>query len=102
MQENKKLDFNYEQKLQERIIDGYFKKIDELIIEGLKRKGYIFESREERRDFLKRHGESFNSIDIKSTTYFIKKEPFLEIYNEEIDFNFEDFKISAITKYRYL
>jgi len=57
------------------------KKLEDLIIEGLKRKGFKFENRHELEQFIKSNCRCEDRMDIKQRTYFVNDIPFfLHLY----------------------
>lgn len=76
------------------------KQLEDLWIEGLKRKGFEFENRMELENFIKSNCRCEDRSDIKQRTYFVNDIPFfLHCYEIEIDLNptktDREFKMSA-------
>jgi len=62
------------------------KKLEDLAIEGLKRKGFEFENRIELENFIKSNCRCEDRTDIKQRTYFVNDIPFLlHCYEIEMD-----------------
>ena len=84
------------------------KKLEDLWIEGLKRKGFEFENRIELENFIKSNCRCEDRTDIKQRTYFVNDIPFfLHCYEIEMDLNptqkDRKFKMSAnYGRYAYL
>ncbi len=84
------------------------KKLEDYMIEGLKRKGFEFENRMELENFIKSNCRCEDIIDIKQRTYFVNDIPFfLHCYEIEMDLNpiqtDMEFKMSAnYGSYAYL
>lgn len=58
-------------------------KFDDLIIEGLKNKGYIFNNRLQTENFIKEYCRCEDNINIQQRIYYVKDIPFL-LYNYEL------------------
>ena len=76
------------------------KQLEDLWIEGLKRKGFEFENRMELENFIKSNCRCEDRTDIKQRTYFANDIPFfLHCYEIEMDLNpiqiDREFKMSA-------
>jgi len=52
------------------------KKVDDLIVEGLKRKGFVFENRNDIEKFIQSNCRCEDNIDLKKRTYFVNDTPF--------------------------
>ena len=64
------------------------KKLEDLWIEGLKRKGFEFKNRIELENFIKSNCRCEDRTDIKQRTYFVNDIPFfLHCYEIEMDLN---------------
>ena len=64
------------------------KKLEDLWIEGLKRKGFEFKKRIELENFIKSNCRCEDRTDIKQRTYFVNDIPFfLHCYEIEMDLN---------------
>jgi hypothetical protein len=76
------------------------KQLEDLWIEGLKRKGFEFENRIELENFIKSNCRCEDRTDIKQRTYFVNDIPFfLHCYEIDMDLNpiqtDREFKMSA-------
>ena len=84
------------------------KQLEDLWIEGLKRKGFEFENRIELENFIKSNCRCEDRTDIKQRTYFVNDIPFFfHCYEIEMDLNpfktDREFKMSAnYGRYAYL
>jgi len=84
------------------------KQLEDLWIEGLKRKGFEFENRMELENFIKSNCRCEDRADIKQRTYYANDIPFfLHCYEIEMDLNQiqtdREFKMSAnYGRYAYL
>lgn len=75
---------DYPSEIMEQIIQSFSKKIDEIVIDGLKLKGYYFDNKIELEAFIKENCSAFKSGN--ETTYFVKGKPFLiHIFKDEVD-----------------
>jgi len=71
-----------------RISSQLNKQLEDLIIEGLKRKGFDFENQMELENFIKSNCRCEYRIDIKQRKYFVNDIPFLlHCYEIEMDLN---------------
>ena len=83
-------------------------KLEDLWIEGLKRKGFEFKNRMELENFIKSNCRCEDRTDIKQRTYFVNDIPFfLHCYEIEMDLKpiktDKEFKMSAnYGRYAYL
>ena len=74
-----------------RLSSGLNSRLEDLMIEGLKRKGFEFENRMELETFIKSSCRCEDRTDLKQRTYFVNDIPFfLHCYEIEMD-------LSAIT-----
>jgi len=90
----------------EKICEELANKFENLIIEGLKLKGYQFENKVDLENFVKEHCRCEDKIDIKERTYFVKGVPFFfhdyNIIYEPFDY-IELFTLKAnYGQYRFL
>ena len=95
------------QQLTEQIINDLSNKFDEIFIEGLRLKGYSFDTLEQTMSFVKEYCRSAISLPMQQTTYYIKDIPFLWYdYSqtlEPINESTGDIKIKATYgSYKYL
>jgi hypothetical protein len=64
------------------------KKLEDYIIEGLKRKGFEFENRVQLENFIKSKCTCEDIVSLKQRTYFVNGIPFFRhFYKTKIDFN---------------
>ena len=70
------------QELIETSLSGIENKQNDLIIEGLKRKGFDFSNHFELIDFIKENCTATNNQDLKITTYFVNGIPFLAYFDK--------------------
>lgn len=71
-----------------RLSFGLNKKLEDLFIEGLKRKGFEFKKRMELEAFIKSNCRCEDRTDLKQRTYFANDIPFfLHYYEIEMDLN---------------
>ena len=95
------------QQLTEQIINDLNNKFDEIIIEGLRLKGYSFDAFEELSIFIKENCICADYFPTKQKTFYVKGVPFLlHDYNqiiEPIDYTTRETKITATYgSYKYL
>lgn len=57
--------------------EGFVSKLENLIIEGLKRKGFEFESRIEIENFIKKNCECLDNVSLQERVYYVNSIPFL-------------------------
>lgn len=77
------------------VVSGIIEKVDNIFIEGLKRKGHVFNSRFELENFIKERCNCIEKDGVK--TYSCDHIPFL-VYEPENDFGIEqDFITQTIT-----
>jgi len=74
--------------------------LDNHFIEGLKRKGFEFEDKEEMIEFIKKHCRCEDDVSLKERIYYVNEIPFfLHYYDIEINQNLvrdnEVFKVTA-------
>ena len=75
-----------EENMTSLIIDRLKTEIENLFIEGLKRKGFEFENRIELENFIKSNCRCEDITDIKQRTYFVNNIPFF-LHCYEINMN---------------
>lgn len=68
-------------------------KLNDIVTEGLKRKGYEFENTLQLTDFIKEHCRCEDFVESKTKLYFVKEKPFL-IY----DYNYKQELSTIIPK----
>ena len=79
---------DFETSVMVKINTDMLKKVDEYIVEGLKRKGFELENRIELENFIKSNCRCEDRTDIKQRTYFVNDIPFfLHCYEIEMDLN---------------
>ena len=62
------------------------RKLNEMLIEGLKRKGFEFDNNDSLENFLKLNCRAEHRTDIKENTYFVNNIPFLlHCYEIKVD-----------------
>ena len=96
-------------KLQEEIMNSVSndlaKKFDDILIEGLKKKGFEFNDKIELQNFIKENCTILDREDLKQRTYLVKNVPFFfHDYNIEFDLNIgkENKFIATYGHYAYL
>lgn len=78
-------------------------KFDEIIIEGLKRKGFVFEDKDQVVEFVKNNCRCEDYAHIKERIYFVNDEAFLlHIYRSEIEMNTNCNLTATYGSYSYL
>ena len=96
------LNFIEEEDLIYKVIQQAVKKINEktndLIVEGLKLKGFVFEEKEDLIEFIKNHCTLMNYEEIGRQVLSIGKNPFLELYFRN---DLEDLKQDENLKFNY-
>lgn len=71
-----------------KLCKGLAIKFDDIVIEGLKRKGYSFETKEQCFEFIKTNCKCIDYENIEERIYFVNDEAFLlHIYKQEIEMN---------------
>ena len=83
------------------LINGLYNKLENYIIEGLKRKGYTFKTRTELEQFVKDHCRCEDNVDLKERVYYINDIPFF-LHNYAIEMTgptFEDRKTTMSVTY---
>jgi hypothetical protein len=104
-------DFNYDQSLIGEVVcslqNNLLNKLESIIVEGLKRKGYEFSSTDEFEAFVKEFCRCEDNLDKKERTYFVNNTPFLLLKHETtLDFRprvtSEAVTIGASTSFAYL
>lgn len=78
------------------------KKLEDIMIEGLKLKGFEFKNKIELENFIKAHCRCEDNIDLKERIYFVKDIPFfLHKYEIEMDTQpfYEERKYSMTANY---
>jgi hypothetical protein len=65
-----------------RISSELNKNLEDLVIEGLKRKGFEFEDKIELEEFLKLHCKCEDTMDLKQRIYFVNGNPFFVHFYE--------------------
>ena len=105
--ELKKIEYNLN--LQNAIInqvaESINKQLDEIFIEGLKRKGFEFNDRLKLESFIKSNCKCADRTDVKQRTYYVNDIPFLVYYYEvetNINFDKEVMFQTNYGKYRFL
>jgi len=95
--------------LQDNVINeinsNLYKQLDDIIIEGLKRKGFEFNNHHDLVIFVKEHCRCDDYTPIQEKIYLVNDVPFLSHkYKTEIDYTkLGEYKISAsLGSYRYL
>ncbi len=74
--------------LSNKLLSQLDKKLEDFIIEGLKRKGFEFREKIELIQFIKSNCKCEDRIDIKQRTYFVNDIPFfLHCYEIKNEFN---------------
>jgi len=69
-----------------RLSDDLNSKLETIVIEGLKRKGFEFSNKLELGNFIKQRCKCEDNVNLKQRTYFIYDKPFLlHDYNIKID-----------------
>lgn len=89
-------------KIQEIVIEGLVNKLDSIITEGLKLKGFEFKNRLDFENFIKTRCKREDYIQEKKHIYYVDNKPFLLHYYEPIQepINFsEPFKIKVNYNY---
>lgn len=91
----------------ENLVDGLANKFDELLIDGLKRKGFEFDTIESTLDFVKENCRCVDYKEKEQRIYFVNDVPFMlhsyKIEMSEIDMSNNEFKINAsYGSYAYL
>ncbi len=86
------------------LIEKVLQETDNVFIEALKNKGYIFENTMQMENFVKEFGTCIDDHTAKQKIYSIKNVPFLmHDYNEEYNFDKSSMHMSAIFgKFYYL
>lgn len=70
------------------LIEGLAIKLDDIIIEGLKRKGFEFANKKDIESFIKANCKCEDMVHIKQRTYYVNNVPFLlHCYEIEVDLN---------------
>jgi hypothetical protein len=75
---------NIQNLIQEQLAKKLSNKFDDLIIEGLKRKGFEFESTAELESFIKENCKCADYPDEYRRVYYVKNEPFM-LHDYSID-----------------
>jgi|GEM_PF-2692781 len=96
------------QRVNQRLADELRRQMDDVVIEGLERKGFEFKHRGEMEIFIRERCHCEDNIAFKQRIYFVDKEPFL-FYDYSADpnlkFDHDDNKVmisASAGKYRYL
>lgn len=78
-------------KLNFEISEDALNKFEATFIEGLKRKGYEFESKKDLFSFAKENCRCVDNPDLKEIMYYVNEEPFLvHNYKVTMDFKYSD------------
>ena len=96
----------FQSQLIKEVSDSLNKQMDNVIIEGLRLKGYSFNNDSELHEFIKDFCIIEDRPHLMEKTFFVKSEPFMIHYyalNNDFNFNNEPLKMTAsLGKYRYL
>ena len=94
---------NTTEEISNKIYSFYLEKLEELILLGLNKKGYIFKSKEELFSFKKRNLtlEVLDNIN----TYYVEGNPFL-VVNQDLNpmdfkYNFDEQRINTFVEIKY-
>ena len=90
-----------------RLISGLYKKLEDYVIEGLKRKGFEFENKSELEDFFRKRVTRTDNTEFKEHIYYVDSTPFFlhkyEMIYEPITEDNNGIKMSAnYGSYAYL
>ena len=93
-------------KITRRMAERINEKLTEHFIEGLKRKGFEFKTREELENFIKSNCKCEDNVHLKQRKYFVNDIPFF-IHYYEVDMNInwdsnDSIKSVSYGNYRYL
>jgi len=76
---------DFQQTIQDKIIEDYQNQIEKCIINGLKRKGYKFKNKVELSEFLIMNCHCMDHVQSKIRIYYVNDTPFLQQdYNSDI------------------
>lgn len=90
---------NIQEEITNHLVNGFAEKLESLVIEGLKRKGFEFETKKDLEDFAMIHLRCEDNIHFKEKIYYIDDIPFfLHNYNTDFSMPIEEnrsFKMTA-------
>lgn len=87
-------------RISEAIVNSMNIKLEEHIIEGLRRKGFVFEDRKTLIEFISKRCSSKQTICVNETIYLVDEIPFfVHSYKTEVDFTKSTEKIGVLVSY---
>lgn len=75
-----------EEEIVKKLIEGLSNKIDEIIIEGLRLKGYTFKNFIDLSNFISNNCKCIDNVPLQQKTFYVNDIPFL-LHNYEVKIN---------------